>query len=449
MLPIKNPTIIGRLFKSVSNIDIKTGESVYLKHLQVNKGESVYLKHLQVNKGEQIIIYEALGIPSGYFYAVSDKDRGLIPSFAVEINGDSYNPYMFLLNILCRNNCFLLKLIFPLFNHQPEKFTKLIMLTLLRRYILFDTVESLLREEIAKTDETMIFRDTSLVLSIVKNILHTPRLKKFKENVTKPLVQDLIKNPESYTTEQGWENRLVKRISKFIDTLIGQPWPNTLHCIFKSIKNSTNNTELTHRIINTVIFLYFLNPAIINPSGKITNTQQKALILCAKILQAIANDTVFEESSSFAPFNIHIKKWRKNIERLLSVILRLKKRRDSELKVAKITESQMVNVLTNIHFLVCQKKQDILSMMYENTSLYVEFNKILDELGPPAKKLAPFENSNTRMDSPIIPVLKRRKSYVDNITQGKNPDKLYGRKSSEKNYIPYKKKYRSVFEMNK
>ena len=403
--PIKHPKIISRMFSSTSNFDIKDDRNIYLS----------------VNEGEQIIIYEALRIPPGYFYAGSDKNMGLIPFSAIEITEESFNPYIFLLNILHSNDYFLLKLIFPILN-RPEKFTKLILLGLLRCNMLFDAIEVLLKEEIIKTDKNVIFRDTSLVLSIIKNVIQTPKLRKFRENVVKSLVLDLVKSPKYYTTEHGWENRLVNLISNFINNLIGQSWPDALHCIIKSIKKAINDTELRYRIINSVLFLYFLTPEIIHPVflkniNELTNTQQKALILCGKILQAIANNTTFEKNSPYVYLNSHIKKWRANIVRLLSIILRLKIRKDSEFNVIKITKSQMINIMVNIHFLICQKKQDILDVMNKNSSLYVEFIKVLSELGNPAEKLVPFENSNVRMNSPIISVLKRREKYISNIVQ--------------------------------
>jgi neurofibromin 1 len=175
---------------------------------------------------------------------------------------------------------------------------------------------------------TTLFRGNSLgskIMAFCFKIYGTSYLKALLEPLIKPLVTEQPANILSYEVdsarlEEGEEvesNRrnllaLTQRVFNAI-ILSSDSFPSQLrsmcHCLYQVLNKRFPNFPHNISAVGTVIFLRFINPAIVSPYEMgIVDKQpipriKRGLMLMSKILQNIANHVEFSKEQHMLPFN--------------------------------------------------------------------------------------------------------------------------------------------------
>lgn len=175
-----------------------------------------------------------------------------------------------------------------------------------------------------------LFRGNSLaskIMSFCFKIYGTEYLKSLLEPLILPLTEDDSASyeidpnrvPEGDVLDENRKN-LLALTKKVYDTIIGSTdrFPPQLrsmcHCLYQVLnKRFHSNTPANVSAVGTVIFLRFINPAIVSPfeSGIIEREPsvkvRRGLMLMSKILQNIANHVEFSKEQHMKYFNEFIK----------------------------------------------------------------------------------------------------------------------------------------------
>eukprot|EP01119_Soliformovum_irregulare_P000526 TRINITY_DN1036_c0_g1_i1.p1 TRINITY_DN1036_c0_g1~~TRINITY_DN1036_c0_g1_i1.p1 ORF type:complete len:526 (+),score=134.00 TRINITY_DN1036_c0_g1_i1:438-2015(+) len=167
-------------------------------------------------------------------------------------------------------------------------------------------VQYLLKQELDQTvhPETL-FREDSLLVSVLNTIMFGDLGMKYLKMLTKPLVADVVtKSDKGLGVKDGnQENitRLLEILTSFVDRFAATPFscPLSLREVFCAVQTGVEekfgSNELTGRapLVLDLIFFKFICPALVNPSRydllpSITPKAQTDLITASKILNDLA-----------------------------------------------------------------------------------------------------------------------------------------------------------------
>ncbi|XP_060536829.1 neurofibromin isoform X2 [Cylas formicarius] len=153
----------------------------------------------------------------------------------------------------------------------------------------------------------------------------------YLQTLLEPLIQPLLDNPhQSFevdparldTNEDIEENRqnLIALTQKVFDAIVSSAdrFPPQLrsmcHCLYQVLsKRFPQFPQNNIGAVGTVIFLRFINPAIVSPhemgivSDQVPTNIRRGLMLMSKILQNIANHVEFSKEQHMVPFNDFLK----------------------------------------------------------------------------------------------------------------------------------------------
>lgn len=197
------------------------------------------------------------------------------------------------------------------------------------KHLLSPLLWNMFYKEVEVTDcMTTLFRGNSLgskIMAFCFKIYGTSYLKALLEPLIKPLVADQPTNNLSYEVdparlEEGEDvetNRrnllaLTQRVFNAI-IMSSDSFPSQLrsmcHCLYQVLNKRFPNFPHNISAVGTVIFLRFINPAIVSPYEMgIVDKQpvskiKRGLMLMSKILQNIANHVEFSKEQHMLPFN--------------------------------------------------------------------------------------------------------------------------------------------------
>ncbi|XP_012529974.1 neurofibromin [Monomorium pharaonis] len=211
--------------------------------------------------------------------------------------------------------------------NQMDELTRVFVTLFDARHLLWNLLWNMLYREVELTDCIQtLFRGNTLgskIMSFCFKIYGTSYLQGLLEPLIKPLLDestisfevDSARIDPNENIEQNGEN-LIMLTQKVFNAIVSSAdkFPPQLrsmcHCLFQVLcKRFPQSPQSNIVAVGTVIFLRFINPAIVSPQEmSIVNKPvpyevKRGLMLMSKILQNIANHVEFSKEQHMLPFN--------------------------------------------------------------------------------------------------------------------------------------------------
>ncbi|XP_025987354.2 neurofibromin isoform X2 [Solenopsis invicta] len=211
--------------------------------------------------------------------------------------------------------------------NQMDELTRVFVTLFDARHLLWNLLWNMLYREVELTDCIQtLFRGNTLgskIMSFCFKIYGTSYLQGLLEPLIKPLLDeptisfevDSARIDPNENIEQNGEN-LIILTQKVFNAIVSSAdkFPPQLrsmcHCLFQVLcKRFPQSPQSNIVAVGTVIFLRFINPAIVSPqemgivNKPVPYEVKRGLMLMSKILQNIANHVEFSKEQHMLPFN--------------------------------------------------------------------------------------------------------------------------------------------------
>jgi len=403
----------------------------------------------EADSDEIITIQNKENIPKGFLSCINDKNQTAILSLSsINLDSDSFNIYMLLYNLLIKDNYYLIKLSLNLLlekndkndekDDEKDKYITMLKLAFIRRKQLYFLLRELLMNEI-KIKETVLRSESPF--TIILNNIFLFDCENIRREMIYPLITEILKIRKEITIQKMI--KITKSLLNDLDKKIIST-SSILKNILCMASCVTDNKSLRNNILNTIFFLRFIIPIIVQPEllffNKINDKQRKNLIQYGKFLQKISN--------GIHDCNYDIEKEKNKIDKLHKSInqsweLLYLESVDESLNIfnnfvvspvndknndndKNISDIQMIHIMRNIYYFIFNHKTDIFKLISKEetkegsktelkTELKTEFKLILNRL----KFFDPRPNSWIKLsldnEENINIYIKRLKDQYDNL----------------------------------